>query len=200
MSEKKVKVFITIAAVVFVGMIVTFILVNNYGVTTTSIIENKKVNSKNSKYEKYKGIIVSIDESNTKYTVRDYNDTQELEFEYKTGCEIKNIYGKDIYHDKLKIGDVVVVGYDKKISNLKYIHIDSDITQFKELKKYDLNLDTYYIELDDKKYRLTKEVYNKYLNLYLLNVLHVSEEEYQKITAIREFSKEVYLYLLHPFS
>ena len=42
------------------------------------------------------------------------------------------------------------------------------------------------------KYRLTKEVYNKYLNLYLLNVLHVSEEEYQKITAIREFSKEVY--------
>lgn len=159
MSEKKIKIFITIAAIIFVGIILIFVVYNNTDKSNEYIAKKEEEGKNDDRYTRYKGIIVDIDDSKKVYTVRDYNNINQVEFEYKPGCEIKNRYGKDIYYDKLKIGDVVIVGYDKKISNLKYIYIDDSIVNFSELKKYTLNTDTYYIELDDTKYRLTKETF-----------------------------------------
>ena len=160
MSEKRIKIFITISAVIFAGIVLILVIYNNVDKTNSvTKTEEKNIDDKGNKYIKYKGIIIDIDDTGKIYTVRDYNSINELEFEYKIGCEIKNKYGEDIHYDKLKIGDVVVVGYDKVISDLEYIHIDDSILRFNELKKFELNTDTYYIELDDEKYKLTKETF-----------------------------------------
>lgn len=161
MDEKKIKILITIGSIIFVIIVATFILYSNRDKSVVDTEKDEK-NKIENRYDKIKGIITEIaDEENDSvdFKVRDYDNTEEFNLTYNGNCEVKNIYGKDIYFDKLKIGDVVVVGYDKEITNLKYIYIDDSILQYKELEKYTLDGETHYIGLEDKKYRLKKETY-----------------------------------------
>lgn len=159
MDERKIKFLLTLGGIIFSIIVIIFVFTYNNGnkIDNTITKENKKEKIK--KYDKYKGIIVDIDDTKKKITVRDYDNVEEIEFKYSDGCDVKNIYGKDIYYDKLKIGDVVVVGFDGNYDNLKYIYIDNTILQYKELQKYTLDDETYYIKLEDKKYRLKKETF-----------------------------------------
>ena len=165
MDEKKVKILITIGGILFSIIVIAFVLGFNKSEGTDNNNDDKKNKEERiEKYDKYKGIIVKIDDTKKNITLRDYDNVEEIEIKYTEGCEVKNKYGKDIYYDKLKIGDVVIVGYDGSYDKLKYIYLDSSVLQYKELKKYILDDETYYIKLEDKKYRLKKEtfVYSNY--------------------------------------
>lgn len=165
MDEKKVKILITICGILFSITVIAFVLGFNKSEGTNNNNDDKKNKEERiEKYDKYKGIIVKIDDTKKNITLRDYDNVEEIEIKYAEGCEVKNKYGKDIYYDKLKIGDVVIVGYDGSYDKLKYIYLDSSVLQYKELKKYTLDDETHYIKLEDKKYRLKKEtfVYSNY--------------------------------------
>lgn len=174
MDEKKIKVLITLGGIIF--SIIVIVLLFSFNKKDGVDYDSSNKEYKKEKldiYDKYKGIIVKIDSTKKKITVRDYDNVEEIEFVYTEGCYVKNKYGKDIYYDKLKIGDVVVIGYDGSYDKLKYISIDGTVLQYKELKKYVLDDETYYISLDDKKYRLKKETFvysnNKEITIYDLD-------------------------------
>ena len=159
MDEKKIKTLITVGSVIFVIIVGTFILYSNRDKSATEKTIKNKNEKLESTFDKYTGIIIELDINNNELKVRDFKNTEELELKYTQGCEIKNIYGKDIYFNKLKIGDIVVVGYDKDFSDLRYIALDESILQYKELKKYTLDENLRYIKLEEKKYRLTEETF-----------------------------------------
>lgn len=160
MDEKKVKILITIGGVLFSLIVIGFVLgFNKSDGMNKNNNDKKHKEDRIKKYDKYKGIIVKIDDTKKNITLRDYDNVEEIEIKYTEGCEVKNKYGKDIYYDKLKIGDVVIVGYDGNYDKIKYIYLDSSVLQYKELKKYTLDDETYYIKLEDKKYRLKKETF-----------------------------------------
>ena len=174
MDEKKIKVLITLGGIIFSIIVIALLFSFNKKDGVDYDSSNKEYKKeKLDIYDKYKGIIVKIDSTKKKITVRDYDNVEEIEFVYTEGCYVKNKYGKDIYYDKLKIGDVVVIGYDGSYDKLKYISIDGTVLQYKELKKYVLDDETYYISLDDKKYRLKKETFvysnNKETTIYDLD-------------------------------
>lgn len=174
MDEKRIKIIITLVGITFSIIVIAFVFGfnKNDGIYNDDIDKNGK-NEKLDKYDKYKGIIVKIDDTKKKITIRDYDNVDKIDIKYSERCEVRNRYGKTIYYDKLKIGDIVVVGYDGSYDKLKYIYLDNTVLQYNELKKYTLDDETYYIKLEEKKYRLKKETFvysnNKEATIYDLD-------------------------------
>ena len=161
MSEQKIKILMTTMVGIIVAMIIAFVLKDisdgdneSYGDATAV----KKVDKEaNKKYKSMKGILVRIDGEKS-FVIRDY-EGEEYEFSSEYSIDVCNEYGDEMKVNRLMVGDLVIVGYDKKYEQLKYIYLDEEVTRYEELDRFTLGKNNKYIKIDDKKYRLSSDTY-----------------------------------------
>ena len=191
MTEKKAKILMTIMASFAVLVIVGILAVDLIGTGRDDSSNNKEMSKEdiekvNNKANKKKGKLKKKN-SDKSFVIRDYKTDVEFVFSSEGDIDIRNEYSKSIEADKLSIGDIVEVGYEKEYEALKYIYLQEDVIRYEGLENFTLGKDNKYIKVDNIKYRLSEDTYI-YNNGERITVYDLNERD---IITVNIIDKEV---------
>ena len=114
-TEKRIKILMTVMVSIIALMIIAFVAKDMYDNSRSN--DNKELTTKelekiNNKYKKKTGILISIN-SKKSFTIRDYETDEEYVFSSEEDIDIRNEYSKTIAPEELLIGDIVEAKYNK---------------------------------------------------------------------------------------